>query len=148
MFRRIALATWVAGTLLLGAPAVAEDSTKAGEFTIYHSAFNAESLTPEVAAAFNIQRSKSLGVLNVSVIRERPKAIGTSVKALVDVDLIADKDRRQSLAMHEVESDGSVSYLGEFPIADGQEVAFEIRVRPTGADESTVILMKQEFFTE
>lgn len=148
MLRRIALATCVVGALLLGAPAMAEESTKAGEFTIYHSAFNAENLTPEIAAAFNIQRSKYRGVLNVSVIRERPKAIGTSVKALVDVDLMADKDHKQSIAMHEVESEGATSYLGEFPIADGQEIAFEIRVRPAGADESTVILMKQEFFTE
>ena len=148
MSRRIALATWVLGALFLGAPAMAEESTKAGEFTIYHSAFNAENLTPEIAAAYNIQRSKYMGVLNVSVIRERPKAIGTSVKALVDVDLVADKDHQRSIAMHEVESAGAISYLGEFPITDGQEVAFEIRVRPAGADESTVILMKQEFFTE
>jgi hypothetical protein len=148
MLKRLALAAGVAGALLLGATAVAGENTKAGEFTIYHSAFNAEKLTPEIAAAYHIQRSKYIGVLNVSVIRERPKAIGTPVKALVDVDLAEGKDRKQSIAMHEVESDGGVSYLGEFPIADGQELEFEIRVRPTGVDETTVVLMKQEFFTE
>lgn len=148
MLKRLALAAGVAGTLLLGVTAVAGESTKAGEFTIYHSAFNAENLTPEIAAANGIQRSRYRGVLNVSVIRERPKAIGLPVKALVDVDLADGKDRKQSIAMHEVESDGAVSYLGEFPIADGQELEFEIRVRPVGVDETTVVLMKQEFFTE
>jgi hypothetical protein len=50
--------------------------------------------------------------------------------------------------MHEIEERGFVSYIGAFPIADGQEIKFEIKVRPVGAAESTVVRMSQEFFTD
>ncbi|AUB83104.1 DUF4426 domain-containing protein [Candidatus Thiodictyon syntrophicum] len=148
MFKPMALAACVGAALLQGVQAVVAESTRAGAFTIQYNAFTADTLTPEIARANAIQRSKGLGVLNVSVIKDRPGAAGTSVKALVDVDLVNDKSPKGPVAMHEVEASGAVSYLGQFPIADGQELDFEIRVRPAGAAETTTLRLRQEFFTE
>ena len=148
MFKPMALAACVGAALLQGAPTVVAESTRAGAFTIHYNAFTADTLTPEIARANAIQRSKGLGVLNVSVIKDLPGTTGTSVKALVDVDLVNDKARKGPVAMHEVEVAGAVSYLGQFPIADGQELEFEIRVRPTGVAETTTLRLSQEFFTQ
>ena len=52
------------------------------------------------------------------------------------------------LQEREMEAQGAVSYLGEFPVGDGQEIEFEIRVRPPGAAASTTVRMTQEFFTD
>lgn len=148
MFKPMALAACVGAALLQGAQAVVAESTRAGAFTIHYNAFTADTLTPEIARANAIQRSKGLGVLNVSVIKDLPGATGTSVKALVDVDLVNGKSPKGPVAMHEVEAGGAVSYLGQFPIADGQDLDFEIHVRPTGAAETTTLRLRQEFFTE
>ncbi|WP_295389145.1 DUF4426 domain-containing protein [uncultured Thiodictyon sp.] len=148
MLKRLALAVCAAGVLLQGAQTLAAESTRVGEFTIYHSAFTADTLTPEIAAANGIQRGKGFGVLNVSVIKQQAGTTGTSVKALVDVDLVKDKVRTGQVVMHEVATQGAVSYLGQFPIANGQELNFEIRVRPAGTPETTTIHLRQEFFTE
>ncbi len=148
MFKRMALAAGVAAALFQGAQAVVAESTRAGAYTIHYNAFTAETLTLEIARANAIQRSNRLGVLNVSVIKDLPGSTGTSVKALVDVDLVNDKSRKGPVAMHEAEAEGAVSYLGQFPIADGQELDFEIRVRPTGAAETTTLRLRQEFFTQ
>jgi len=148
MFKPMAWAVLVAAALFPGARAVIADSTRAGDFTIQYNAFTADTLTPEIAKANGIQRSKRLGVLNVSVINAVAGTTGTGVKALVDVDLIDGKAGKGPLAMREVEAQGAVSYLGQFPIADGQELEFEIRVRPTGAPTTTTLRLQQEFFTD
>jgi len=148
MFKPMAWAVLVAAVLLPGARAVVADSTRAGDFMIQYNAFSADTLTPEIAAANGIQRSKRVGVLNVSVIKDVAGTTGTALKALVAVDLIDDKAGKGPLAMREVEAQGAVSYLGQFPIADGQEREFEIRVRPTGVPTTTTLRLHQEFFTD
>jgi hypothetical protein len=148
MLKRLALAVCAAGVLLQGAQTMAAESTRAGDFTIYHNAFTADTLTPEIAAANGIRRGKDLGVLNVSVIKQPAGTTATPVKALVDVDLVKDKVRTGQVVMHEVATQGGVSYLGEFPITNGQELEFEIRVRPAGAPETTTVHLRQDFFAE
>ena len=148
MFKRMALAACVAGALFQGARMAVAESTRAGEFSIQYNAFTADTLTPEIARLNGIQHSTQLGVLNVSVIKDVAGTTGTSVKALVDVDLVKDKARKGPVAMHEVEAGGAVSYLGQFPIANGEELEFEIRVRPAGAIATTTLQLRQEFFTQ
>jgi hypothetical protein len=148
MFKHIVLATFAAVTLIHGARLAAEPMTRAGEFTIYHNAVNADTLSPEVAKTHRIERSQYRGVLNVSVIKDQVGTTGIPVKALVDVAIIDAADQPLRVPMHEIEERGFVSYIGAFPIADGQEIKFEIKVRPVGAAESTVVRMSQEFFTD
>lgn len=148
MRKPLALTLWVAAALLPGVPAVAADSTRAGDVTIYHSAFAAATLTPEIARSVGIQRSPHLGVLNVSVRRDRAGETPASVKALVEVELREGERRLGPVAMREVEAAGAVSYLGQFPIRDGQDLLFEIRVRPAGETTATTLNLRQEFYTQ
>jgi hypothetical protein len=148
MFKPIACAALAAAVLILGVPAAAGPSTRVGEYTIHHNAIAADTLTPAVASAYGILRGKYRGVLNVSVIKEQPGAVGIPVSALVDVDIVAADQHRTTVPMREIEALGAVSYVGEFPIQDGQEIAFEIRVRPPGATAATTVHMSQEFFAD
>ena len=81
MKRREFCALFLASALLPPLSALAENSTTAGGFTIHHNAFTTSTLTPEVAKAYGIQRSKFRGMLNVSVIKEKEGTTGTSVPA-------------------------------------------------------------------
>ena len=146
MFLRLTFAAAVA--LLTAGAATAADSTVAGDVTIYHSAFPADTLTPEIARSVGVQRGKHLGVLNVSVRKDQHDAAPVPVKAWVEVDRSAGERRLGSVPMREVEAVGGVSYLGQFPIEDGQELSFEMRVRPVGAATPITVRMRQEFFTD
>jgi hypothetical protein len=148
MFQRMVLAACAAGALIQGAQAIAGQSTRVGDITIYHNAITADTLTPAVAATFGIERSKYRGVLNVSVIKEQTGTTGTPLGAVVDVDILDAADQRRRVPMREIEERGSVSYLGEFPVNNGQALDFEIRVRPPGAAAPISVRMSQEFFTE
>lgn len=147
MFQRLSLAFLIAAASLPGVSAVAADSTRVGGLTIYHTAFSSDALTPEVARSAGLQRSPHMGVLNVSVRADQAGAVPAPVKALVDVDLFEGERRLGPVPMREVEVMGGTSYLGQFPIRDGQELQFEIRVRPAGAAAPTTVPLRQEFFT-
>jgi hypothetical protein len=130
--------TWVA----------AENSTSVGGFTVHHNAFTADTLTPEVAKAYGFQRSKYRGLLNVSVIKEEPGTTGKPVPAQVEAKIMALTGQSSALAMREIKDGDAVYYIGEFPVHNEQKIDFAIEVTPQGLDETIMMRMDQQFFTD
>jgi len=139
----------LASVLLVPLSALAENSTSVGGFTIHYNAFTTSTLTPEVAKAYGIQRSKYRGMLNVSVIKDEEGAIGTSVPALVNAKILVLTGQQSSrLPMREITEQDAVYYVGEFPVLNEERVRFIIEVTPQGSSDSIVINMEQQFFTD
>lgn len=136
--------------LVLLAPlcALAENSTTAGGYTVHHNAFTTSTLTPEVAKAYGILRSKYRGMLNISVIKEAEGTTGTPVPARVDVETVVLTGQRTPLPMREIKEQEAVYYVGEFPVQNNETVNFRIEVTPEGTDETFIIKMEQQFFTD
>lgn len=138
----------LASAVLPPLSALSENSTTAGGFTIHHNAFTTSTLTPEVAKAYGIQRSKFRGMLNVSVIQEKERTTGTSVPARVDVKTVVLTGQSTRLPMREITEQDAVYYVGEFPVQNEEKVNFVIEATPEGATEAFVINMEQQFFTD
>jgi hypothetical protein len=136
--------------LVLLAPAwvAAENSTSVAGFTVHHNAFSADTLTPEVAKAYGFQRSKYRGLLNVSVIKEKPGTTGNSVPAQVDARILTLTGQSSPLAMREIKETDAIYYIGEYPVQNEQTIDFEIEVIPQGSDIPIKIRMDQQFFTD
>lgn len=136
--------------LMLSAPfsVVAENSTTVGDFTVHYNAFTASTLTPGVAKAYGIQRSKYRGLLNVSVIREKAGTTGTPVPARVQVKTRTLTGQDVPLAMREIKEQGAVYYIGEFPTRNQEKVDFVIEVTPEGTSEPFIVKMEQQFFMD
>jgi len=138
----------LASTLLAPLSAPAENSTSAGGYTIHHNAFTTSTLTPEVAKAYGIQRSKFKGMLNVSVIKEKEGTTGTSVPARVQVNTRVLTGQENPLPMREIKEQEAAYYVGEFPVQNEEKVNFVIQVTPEGSAETVTVKMEQEFFTD
>jgi len=136
--------------LMLSIPfsAVAKNSATVGDFTVHYNAFTTSTLTPEVAKAYGIQRSKYRGLLNVSVIKEQEGTTGTPVPGRVQVKTLALTGQSTPLSMREVKEQGAVYYIGEFPIRNQEKVNFAIEVTPEGTSETFIVKMEQQFFTD
>lgn len=147
MIQRLALAGLVAAALSCQ-QAVAENSTRAGDYTIHYNAFTADTLSPEVAQAYGFQRSKFRGLINVSVVKEEPGTTGKSVPASVDVNIVNITGQKSRLPMRELKDKDAYYYFGEFPVYNAQTVKFEIEAKPEGAAKATTVEMSQQFFTE
>jgi hypothetical protein len=149
MYRPLSLAAaFTAAALLSSLPVMAEHSTQAGQYTIHHNAFTADTLNPDVARAYGFQRSKYRGLLNVSVIKEQAGTTGTSTPAAVDVDIVNLTGQKSRIPMREIKDKDAVYYMGEFPVYNRQTINFEIQVKPQGEAESHSVKMSQEFYTE
>jgi hypothetical protein len=138
----LALAIALAAAPLLG------DSTKTGDFTIHTNAFSADILTPEIAQRIGFVRDKHRGILNVTVVEDRPRGTATSGLALVEAQIVKPEDHKGPIPMREIRDGGAISYMGEFLLKEPANLDFEIRVRPAGAPEVQTIRMSQELFVE
>jgi hypothetical protein len=142
----IALALGAA--VLVPLTAAAETSTSVNGYTIHHNAFTTDTLVPEVAKNYGVQRSKYRGMLNVSVIKEKPGTVGEPVPAQVEVQTVELTGQRNRLAMREVKEQDAYYYLGEFSVRDRETMTFVIDVRPEGSGETHTVRMDQQFFTD
>ena len=116
-------------TLMLALPAVAERKHSVGEHDVHYSAFNSSLLQPDIAAAAGLVRSKSQGVVNVSVLKAgKPVAaqVSGSVKNLLGQDY--------PLTFKQLkEGDEAIYYLAQFPFESREVLRFNLNVRPSGA---------------
>jgi hypothetical protein len=136
--RRLTLALLA---LAIGA-ASAQRLQVTGEYQVHYSAFPSGFLTPEVARDYRILRSRVRGVLLVSV-----KRAGRPVEARIEARAGPGGGRLQPLTLRPVRTDGAISYIGSFTIADGESRQFRLEIAPVGGDPIAVSF-SQQFFEE
>jgi len=128
---------------LLTLPALAERKHSFGEYDVHYSAFNSGFLQPDIAAAAGLTRSKTQGVVNVSVIKDG-KPVAAQVSGVVKNLLGQDR----ALGFKQLkEGDEAIYYLAQFPFDSQETLRFALTVQPTGA-ESFSFEFNQEFFPD
>ncbi|MCQ4241279.1 DUF4426 domain-containing protein [Stutzerimonas stutzeri] len=129
--------------LLLAMPAWAERKHSFGEYDIHYIAFNSGFLQPEIASAAGLVRSKTQGVLNISVLKAgKPSAalVSGTVKNLLGQD--------RSLTFKQLkEGEDAIYYLAQFPFDSRETLRFSLTVQPMGADPVSFDFT-QEFFPD
>ncbi len=108
---------------------IAEDNVKTfDDYEVHYSVFNSSFLTPEVAEAYNLVRSKSLAIMNISVLQKRKDGSMNSVPAIVtgeQYDLI----RHDPLDFFEVREQGTRYYLSSFEITHKTTIYFTVFIQ-------------------
>lgn len=123
-------------------------SADIGEFVVHFSAQSTDQLPPEVARAYNIVRSKNRAMLNVSILR---KSDNMPVTGEVTVKTVNLTGQLKSVTMREIEEPGDVVaiyYIGETPVANRETLVFDITVKPEGAETSSDVRFKRQFYTD
>jgi hypothetical protein len=127
---------------------LADNSTRIPGYTIHHNALNSDFLTPEIADSYGIQRSKYRGLLNVSVIREKPGTTGQAVSARIKVKAANLMDIPKNIELREVREGEAIYYLGDFPITDREIVNFRLEVTPEGMTNPVEANLTQQFYID
>lgn len=128
--------------------ASAENSTRSGGYTIHHNALTTDNLPVQVATAYGLQRSKSRGLLNISVIRDVPGTMGTPVRAQIKAFARNLFGQMRTFDMREVIEDKAVYYIADFPVAHRELMIFEFEVMPEGGRFPLRATMRHEFYTD
>jgi hypothetical protein len=128
---------------LLTLPALAERKHSVGEYDVHYSAFNSGFLQPDIAAAAGLTRSKTQGVVNVSVIKDG-KPVAAQVSGVVKNLLGQDRP----LGFKQLkEGDEAIYYLAQFPFDSQETLRFALTVKPTGAEPFS-FEFNQDFFPD
>ncbi|MGJ7475954.1 DUF4426 domain-containing protein [Pseudomonas fulva] len=124
-------------SLCLAMPALAADTARAarkevfGDITVHYGAFTSSMLTPQVAAATGLVRSRHQGVLSLTVLRA-----GKPITAVVSGAVKDLTGRKQPLAFKRVTDHGTASYVAQFKIEHPETVVFELGVQAGGVSHS------------
>lgn len=127
-------------------PVQAEQKIKYSDYEIHYIGLTSSELKPEVAKLYNIPRSRSLGYLNISVLKTRnetlPKPTGAEISGKV-YNLIG---QSRTLNFREIKEAGAVYYITTFEFDDGDMYRFEIQTTPKDSGEPLDVKFSQRFY--
>ena len=141
--------TLITTLLLLSTQTIyAEQKVTAGKYELHYNTFPSTFLSKEVANANQIQRSKSRGIVSVSVIdteTEENKAVEADVTILAK-NLLNQKKEIKLIKI--VEENKAIYYLGTFALNNQEDINFTIEAVPKGTDTKLQAKFNREFFTD
>ncbi len=133
--------------LLAAAPALAQNSLRAGDITVHFNALPTTTLSPDVARQKGITRSANRALVNIAVRQGEPGA-DRAVPATVTVSATNLTGQRVELRMREVREGDAIYYLGEARTTGTETLTFDLSVTPEGATKPIRTVFRQEFFSQ
>jgi hypothetical protein len=127
------------------AVAHAEISQKFGPLEIHYNALTTDELLPEVARAYKIERSKTRGLVTMSVLKQNAVGAPTPVPARITVYVTNLSQQLASIPMREIREGTAIYYLGEFRVAPPDTLKFTATVEVAG-EPSHEMVFNQQFF--
>jgi len=101
---------------------------KFGPFEIHYNALTTDELQPEVAREYKIERSKTRGLLTMSVLKKNKMGVLTPVPAKLTVYFTNLTQQLASVPMREIKEGSAIYYLGEFRVAPPDTLKFTATV--------------------
>lgn len=134
--------------LLVSSISLAENSTQIPGYKIHHNAIATAILTPEIARSYGIVRSKYRGLINISIIKTVAGTTGMPVEAVVTARWRNLIGRNQAISLRKVTEGSAIYYIGEFPIVNGENLIFNLEVKPMGQPKFYKAELSQEFYID
>jgi hypothetical protein len=136
-------------TALTSSSAFAQQAQEFGDFTIHYNALRSSMLTPEVAKAYDIRRSDSRALINISVLKNTENQTTNAVKASVTTSGRNLTGQTRKVEMREInEGDGAIYYIGELSVRNMETFDFTVLVTPEGQSKPFTLKFRQQFYTE
>ena len=126
----------------------AEQSKTFGDYTIHYVAFTTDMLSPDVATAYKIRRSKNRAILNISVLKKIMGTTGKPVKAEIEATATNLSRQLRKLNVRELTAQGAIYYIAETAVNNEETLTFELNVTPEGEAIALHLSFQQQFFTE
>jgi hypothetical protein len=118
-----------------------------GNYSVHYNALRTDSLTPEVARSYGIQRSSNRVMLTVTILRkEGAQAAGKPVDGAVEVAAYNLNGQMKGIEMRRVSEGDAIYYLGEVSISGAEILVFDISATPTGEASPLKVKLQREFF--
>ena len=125
--------------------AFAENMKKMGSMQVHYMAINATFLTPKIAKAYNIERSRFNGLINISVLDDTKES--TPAKSvIIQGKARNDLGQIKNLEFDEVKEGDAIYYLAQIKYSDEETFYFDITI--TDGKETQTLKFKQKFYVD
>lgn len=129
----------------VAAVAHAEISQKFGDLEVHYNALTTDELQPDVARTYKIERSKTRGLVTLSVLRKNKVGVLTPVPAKLTMYVTNLTQQLANVDMREVKEGTAIYYLGEFRVAPPDTLKFTATVEVAGEPKHE-LTFDQKFF--
>ena len=129
----------------VAAVAHAEISQQFGPLQIHYNALTTDELLPEVARAYKIERSKTRGLVTMSVLKQNKIGAPSPVPAKLTVYITTLSQQLANVEMREIREGAAVYYLGEFRVTPPDTLKFTATVEVAGEPKREMVFT-QKFY--
>jgi len=141
----------ICGALLIvvSMAAAAEQKKVFGDYEVHYIGLSSSFLTPEVAKLYDIPRSRSLGYLNISVLKhgKEPMPVAQDVNISGTIKNLIGQSR--DLEFRRVREGQAIYYISTFRFDDGDMYNFDLDVQPNDAKQKNFdVKFSQRFYED
>jgi hypothetical protein len=129
----------------VAAVAHAEIAQKFGPIEVHYNALTTNELLPEVARAYKIDRSKTRGMVTMSVLKKNEVGALSPVPAKLTIYATNLNQQLTNIEMREIKEGSAIYYLGEFRVTPPDTIKFTATVEVNGQPKREVIF-NQKFY--
>ncbi len=119
-----------------------------GDYVLHFNAITTDHLQPEVARAYDIVRSKSQAMLNVTIIKKAEGAADMPVPGTIEVNASNLTGQAKNIALREVTEGDAIYYIGQVSVANRETLIFDISATPEGEESAYAVRFTQQFYTD
>lgn len=119
-----------------------------GEYVLYFNAINTDLLSPKIAGDYNIVRSKSRAMLNVSIHHKLANGSTEAVEGAVSASAVNLNGQLKTMTLRKVPEETAIYYIGELAITDGEVLIYTIDATPQGEASRFTVRFKKQFFVD
>ncbi len=134
---------------MLPTTASAQDqAVEFGEYEVHYSVFPSTFLTPEVAAANDLNRSRSIGVINIAIMEKGENSGLNTVQGQVEGKVLNDIRQPTFLAFRRIQEGDAVYFISQYQYRPAQLMTFHITARPSGHGQDLPIRFSHTLFND
>lgn len=132
---------------LLSLPAHA-GSEGFGDYQVHWSVFPSTFLTVETAKANNLQRSKGIGIVNISIMQKNESDFLKPATGQVEGKASNDIQQVKFLAFRRITEGDSVYFIAQYQYASAELMTFNITARPVGHGKDLQVRFAHTLFND
>lgn len=120
-----------------------------GDYEVHYIGLNSSFLTPDVAEAYGIPRSRSLGFLNISILKKTDQeGVLESLTGSVTGTMKNLIGQKKALEFREVVERDAVYYISTFRFDQEDVYKIELAVQPKGETRTFDVKFDQRFYED
>lgn len=117
-----------------------------GDYVLHFNAISTDQLTPEVAKAYDIVRSKNRALLNVSIVRKVEGTTGQPVPGAVAALVANDTGQIKDAKLREIREGEAVYYVADFAVSNGETLVFTVDATPVDETSRFSVRFTRTFY--